>query len=324
MIKNFIQNFNIPSTTSLTSFTTTVTNNQTVPNTPNTSNIILGNSNESILSENFENLASKEKIILNVGGIKYETYRSTLTAYPTTLLGSVFLYSDYENSFWDPDLDEFFIDRDGHLFHYIMQFYRTGKVPTIDQAIGLIPITSAELEDELDYFKIPTYPPSSFSSTTLSPNQLSLRHKMIASEIDSFIQTLTSTLLTISSQFKKEFFFKRNFQIYFEINFHDNDRITDFNISPSVSTTLKQQLQKEFDGFSVLGYAMLEKFGDDIGRYMISNVQGCTWECNKTKDVGWGGVHQIHKVKVGVENSFEHEDVVEHCCLANVGSDNGI
>ncbi|CAG8771612.1 31242_t:CDS:1, partial [Racocetra persica] len=190
--------------------------------------------------------------------------------------------------------------------------------------IGLIPLTSAELEDELEYFKIPIYPPSSFSSTTLSPNQLSLRHKMIASEIDSFIQTLTSTLLSISSQFKKEFFFKRNFQIYFEINFHDNDRITDFNISPYVPTTLKQQLQKEFDGFSLLGYAILEKFGEDIGRYMISNVQGCTWECNKTKDVGWGGVHQIYKIKVGVENSFEHGDVVEHCCLANVGSGNGI
>ncbi|CAG8770472.1 2512_t:CDS:2, partial [Dentiscutata heterogama] len=104
----------------------------------------------------------------------YETYRSTLTLYPTTLLGSIFLYSDDENPFWDPELEEFFIDRDGHLFHYIMQFYRTGKVPTIDRAIGLIPITAAELEDELEYFKIPIYPPSQFSSSTLSPNQLSL------------------------------------------------------------------------------------------------------------------------------------------------------
>ncbi|CAG8713287.1 13876_t:CDS:2, partial [Gigaspora margarita] len=310
MIKNFIQNFNI-STTSLTSFatppntsylSTSITNNINI----DTKNDNIDNSDErSILTES---LAAKDKIVLNVGGIKYETYRSTLTYYPTTLLGSMFVYNDHENPFWDPDLDEFFIDRDGHLFHYIMQFYRT----------GLIPISAAELEDEVEYFKIPTYPPSQYSSSTLSPNQLSLRHKMIASEIDSFIETLTSTLLTISSQFKREIFFKRNFQIYFEINFHNNDRITDFNIFPNVPSTLKQQLQKEFDAFSVLGYAILDKFGEDIGRYMISNVQGCTWDCNKTKDVGWGGVHEIYKVKIGVENSFEHEDVVGHCCLANI------
>ncbi|CAG8525238.1 8805_t:CDS:2, partial [Scutellospora calospora] len=293
------------------------TNDQSTINNDNLDGI-------SVLSENLPIKDVKEKIVLNVGGIKYETYRSTLTTYPTTLLGSYFLYNDNDNPFWDPDLDEFFIDRDGHLFHYIMQFYRTGKVPTIDQAIGLIPITSSELEDELEYFKIPIYPPSSYSSTTLSPNQLSLRHKMIAAEIDSFVQTLKNTLLTISSQFKKEIFFKRNFQIYFEINFHHNDRITDFVISPTISTTLKQQLQKEFDAFSVLGYAILERFGDDIGRYMITNVQGCTWECNKTKDVGWGSVYEMYKVKVGVENSFEHEDVVGHCCLANIGNENDI
>ncbi|KAF0424564.1 POZ domain-containing protein [Gigaspora margarita] len=266
MIKNFIQNFNI-STTSLTSFatppntsylSTSITNNINI----DTKNDNIDNSDErSILTES---LASKDKIVLNVG------------------------------------------------------------VPTIDQAIGLIPISAAELEDEVEYFKIPTYPPSQYSSSTLSPNQLSLRHKMIASEIDSFIETLTSTLLTISSQFKREIFFKRNFQIYFEINFHNNDRITDFNIFPNVPSTLKQQLQKEFDAFSVLGYAILDKFGEDIGRYMISNVQGCTWDCNKTKDVGWGGVHEIYKVKIGVENSFEHEDVVGHCCLANIGNESGI
>ncbi|CAG8787869.1 23713_t:CDS:2, partial [Dentiscutata erythropus] len=33
---------------------------------------------------------SDEKIILNIGGIKYETLRSTLTAQPETLLGTMF------------------------------------------------------------------------------------------------------------------------------------------------------------------------------------------------------------------------------------------
>ncbi|CAG8503005.1 14136_t:CDS:2 [Funneliformis caledonium] len=280
-------------------------------------------SNHNDTDNNAENLASRDKITLNVGGIKYETYRSTLTSYPTTLLGSIFYhYSDEENPLTDPNHgNEFFIDRDGHLFHYIMQFYRTGKVPTTEQAIGLVPITAQELEDELEYFKIPTYPPSSFSATTLSPSQLSLRHKMIAAEIDSFTSTLNDTLLTISSQFKKEFFFKRQFQIRFEITFHHNERISDFNIYPSVNSIIKTRLQKGFDEFALLGYAMLDRFGEEIGRYMTTTVQGCTWECKKVEEFGWGGLQQMYKVKVGVENSFEHDDVVNHCCLSSVVSD---
>ncbi|CAJ0896016.1 4004_t:CDS:2 [Entrophospora sp. SA101] len=256
-----------------------------------------------------------DKITLNVGGIKYETFRSTLTAYPTTLLGSLFLYDDDENPLYDAP-NEFFIDRDGHLFHYIMQFYRTGKVPTIDQAIGLIPITSQELEEELEYFKIPIYPQSSYSSTTLSQSQLSLRDKIITNEIDSFTTTLTNTLLTISQQFKKEFFFKKQFRIKFEITFYHNDRISDFNIQPSINSSLKQQLYKNLENFQLLGYAILDRFGDDIGRYMTTNVQGCNWECKRVEEFSWGGVNRMYKVLVGVENSFEHEDIIGSCCLS--------
>ncbi|CAJ0896054.1 4008_t:CDS:2 [Entrophospora sp. SA101] len=261
-----------------------------------------------------------DKITLNVGGIKYETFRSTLTAYPTTLLGSLFLYDDDENPLYDAP-NEFFIDRDGHLFHYIMQFYRTGKVPTIDQAIGLIPITSQELEEELEYFKIPIYPQSSYSSTTLSQSQLSLRDKIITNEIDSFTTTLTNTLLTISQQFKKEFFFKKQFRIKFEITFYHNDRISDFNIQPSINSSLKQQLYKNLENFQLLGYAILDRFGDDIGRYMTTNVQGCNWECKRVEEFSWGGVNRMYKVLVGVENNDACNDDAD-CSDGEVCGDN--
>ena len=88
----------------------------------------------------YKNILFKIKYVLNSKLIfsrilQYETCRSTLTSFPTTLLGSIFSrYSDEENPLADPNhKNEFFIDRDGHLFHYIMQFYRTGKVPTIEQ-----------------------------------------------------------------------------------------------------------------------------------------------------------------------------------------------
>ncbi|CAG8543167.1 556_t:CDS:2 [Paraglomus occultum] len=73
--------------------------------------------------------SENKRIILNVGGIKYETYRETLTAYPDTLLGTMFhprnqeLLRPVEGT-----TNEFFFDRDGHAFYYIMEFYRTGTI----------------------------------------------------------------------------------------------------------------------------------------------------------------------------------------------------
>ncbi|CAG8665409.1 7536_t:CDS:2, partial [Paraglomus brasilianum] len=101
---------------------------------------------------------AKERIILNVGGVRYETYRHTLTAYPETRLGMMFR-ENTNLTVQKSTNDEYFIDRDCHLFRYILQFYRTGKVPIPDDGKGLIPISREELEVELDYFLIPRTKP---------------------------------------------------------------------------------------------------------------------------------------------------------------------
>uniref|UniRef100_U9U2P1 BTB domain-containing protein n=1 Tax=Rhizophagus irregularis (strain DAOM 181602 / DAOM 197198 / MUCL 43194) TaxID=747089 RepID=U9U2P1_RHIID len=64
-----------------------------------------------------------ERIVLNIGGIKYETYRSTLTAYPDTLLGTMF--QERNEELLKPNKNEYFFDRNGKAFHYIMEYYRT-------------------------------------------------------------------------------------------------------------------------------------------------------------------------------------------------------
>src|SRR4051794_30789494 len=52
---------------------------------------------------------------------------STLTAYPDTLLGIMF--SERNKEMMHPtNGNEYFFDRDGYLFRYILQYYRTGKV----------------------------------------------------------------------------------------------------------------------------------------------------------------------------------------------------
>ncbi|CAB5351562.1 unnamed protein product [Rhizophagus irregularis] len=69
---------------------------------------------------------TEETIILNVGGVKYETFRSTLTAYPNTMLGTMFSERN-KMTLKSDDNKTYFIDRNGYAFYYIMEFYRTGK-----------------------------------------------------------------------------------------------------------------------------------------------------------------------------------------------------
>lgn len=63
-------------------------------------------------------------ITLNIGGKKYETLRSTLITYPDTLLGRMFTSCKDMTK----DKNEFFFDRDGELFTYILNYYRNGFI----------------------------------------------------------------------------------------------------------------------------------------------------------------------------------------------------
>ncbi|CAG8816718.1 16644_t:CDS:2, partial [Dentiscutata erythropus] len=59
---------------------------------------------------NNRNGETLEQIVLNVGGIRYETYRSTLTSYPNTLLGTMF--AERNKALLHPiNGNEYFIDR---------------------------------------------------------------------------------------------------------------------------------------------------------------------------------------------------------------------
>ncbi|XP_072733453.1 voltage-gated potassium channel KCNC1-like isoform X1 [Ciconia boyciana] len=68
---------------------------------------------------------SKEKIILNIGGVRYETYSSTLRTFPGTKLCS--LTEPHAPSIYDydPTTKEFFFDRSAEIFSYVLNYYRT-------------------------------------------------------------------------------------------------------------------------------------------------------------------------------------------------------
>lgn len=64
-----------------------------------------------------------EKLIINVSGRRFETWRNTLERYPHTLLGS-----DEKEYFIDETSKEYFFDRDPDIFRHVLTYYRTGKL----------------------------------------------------------------------------------------------------------------------------------------------------------------------------------------------------
>lgn len=82
-------------------------------------------------------------ITLNVSGKKFVTWESTLKKHPKTLLGSEML-----SHFFDTRTCEYFLDRDPHMFRYIFNFYRLGKLHASSEDC------TDSFKDELDFFQI--------------------------------------------------------------------------------------------------------------------------------------------------------------------------
>jgi hypothetical protein len=87
---------------------------------------------------------NRDIICLNVGGIRYEVSRKTMTQYEGSVLASL-------AKTWNEEKfnSEIFVFRDGHLFAYVLDSLRSGKV--------YLPysITRAALKEEFDHFQIP-------------------------------------------------------------------------------------------------------------------------------------------------------------------------
>jgi hypothetical protein len=84
------------------------------------------------------------RVVLNVGGKRFETLVETLCKFPNTMLGAMF-----SSNMAVPDENgEYFFDRDPKMFEVILNFYRHGKI--------LIPINRSPemVKEELDFFGV--------------------------------------------------------------------------------------------------------------------------------------------------------------------------
>ncbi|NXX20560.1 KCNC3 protein, partial [Podargus strigoides] len=72
--------------------------------------------------------AEGDKVVINVGGVRHETYRSTLQTLPGTRLAGLAEPGAAARFDYDPSAGEFFFDRHPAVFAYVLNYYRTGKL----------------------------------------------------------------------------------------------------------------------------------------------------------------------------------------------------
>ena len=86
----------------------------------------------------------KDKIIINVGGQKHVTYRSTLRNIPDTRLSWLADGSAIHSADFDRETGEFYFDRHPTVFSHILNYYRTGKLHVPYDVCG--PLYEEELQ----------------------------------------------------------------------------------------------------------------------------------------------------------------------------------
>lgn len=101
------------------------------------------------LSSNRMSTDADNRVIINVGGVRHETYKATLKKIPATRLSR--LTEALAN--YDPVLNEYFFDRHPGVFSQILNYYRTGQLHYPTDVCG--PLFERELEFwGLDYNQV--------------------------------------------------------------------------------------------------------------------------------------------------------------------------
>ncbi|KAG9298186.1 hypothetical protein G9A89_000154 [Geosiphon pyriformis] len=196
-----------------------------------------------------------QTVILDIGGVKYETYYTTLTAYPDTRLVSFFL-NVQNDTLTGAENPEFFFKRNGKAFHYIMEFYRTGKILWSPNAIcDNEVIDLKELQRELLYFQIPFIDSPKLNS-----------HIKLGTVLGKFFRVLEREIIRGMSQYKDLLQFQlyefkgpeKNICGQFEPLIVDIDSNILYNLATRFQSKIREHLESIFE------YSSCE-FSQDIG-----------------------------------------------------------
>ncbi|CAG8735436.1 5265_t:CDS:2 [Funneliformis caledonium] len=221
-------------------------------------------------------------IVLNVGGIKFETYPSTLTAYPDTFLGRMFL--DRNKTLLHPQNgNEYFFDRNGYAFRYILEFYRTGKLLLTEKYFDKLSfVTREELEEEINYFQIPTP-----SETNLTSKSIHI-DKIVGERVNEFVKTFEEVIYEMI----------KNYRTCFKINF--------YNSLKHPTKWLENHAEKR--DFVNSGYDIMKNFNNEIYSYFKEKFNDFSWEIKEFTE------YLIVEIKV--DYNYPNKNIIKYTCLA--------
>ncbi|CAG8549169.1 14384_t:CDS:2, partial [Ambispora leptoticha] len=219
------------------------------------------------------------RIKLNIGGFKYETKRSTLINYPDSLIA---------NDIEENETNELFYNRDGHLFWYILQFYRTGRIhlPLANSSSPCLscgqPTFLEHLKREFEYFRMPFSEP--IENRKLASSDI--MESLIASRVDEFLNVLKKVFMEviIANETKVE------------ITFSVKKTPPEVRIGKERSimkSYLYENICKMVAPFSESAIKILDMFNDEIGQHMRENLPGLTWRVDSNFSQEIGNFHNI-------------------------------
>jgi len=186
---------------------------------------------------------------------------------------------------------EVFIDRDGYLFWYILQFYRTGVIPTIptfNATASLIAFSQEDLAREIDYYQLPLPAPTEQSPSVLATT-------LVSKTVDEFISVVCSAAKDTLANFRTNLAFT-----YFQ-HPREYDYWANYVISHPWAARLKE--------FELVGFEILESVGQEIGQYLSKHVQGLQWKLEL--HVGnTPSSNNSYRVMIDFESKPKKEDII--------------
>lgn len=157
--------------------------------------------------------------------------------------------------------NEYFFDRNGRAFHYIMEFYRIGKITwdpvnyqhrhQADESTICFTVNKQELDEELDYFRIP-----------IINSKLHQVHAKLTEDIDKFVDAIIDFVYEGMGLWEEHIL----------INVYKNQKSLHLVWFPCQDICRSVKL-------TPFSFSILSRFQDKIGYKLKASIPGLQYGC---------------------------------------------